>query len=196
MTEAAGRDEQPMIPTEPATEPATAANPAAFALPRYQLAPRGTLSAPVVIETFPQGEAAQMGEAFAAIDPRATYAFPAAAMRQYFETSEPGAPRFRLMSGDRVAGAAGLRLNWLRGPYIQFLALLPGMQRQGIGTAVLAWIEGEARSAGERNLWIAASAINRGAIQLYERLGFRDTAWLDDLVCDGHTEILMRKRLV
>ena len=44
-------------------------------------------------------------------------------------------------------------------------------------------------------LWIAASEVNAHARQLYERLGFREIAKLDDLVCDGRAEILYRKRL-
>ena len=54
----------------------------------------------------------------------------------------------------------GLRLNWMRGPYVQFLAVLPPFQCQGLGTALLAWVEAQARAEGERNLWIAASEIN------------------------------------
>ena len=36
-----------------------------------------------------------------------------------------GAPRFAVWLGGKLAGAAGLRLNWLRGPYVQFLGVLP-----------------------------------------------------------------------
>jgi len=56
-------------------------------------------------------------------------------------------------------------------------------------------MEREARAAGERNLWVAVSEINTDAQRLYERHGFIQAARLDDLACDGRTEILMRKRL-
>jgi ribosomal protein S18 acetylase RimI-like enzyme len=94
-----------------------------------------------------------------------------------------------------VAGAAVVRPGWLRGPYLQFLAVVPEAQGRGIGGALLAWMEREARGAKERNLWVAASEINTGAIRLYERFGFRQIATLDDLAWDGRAEILMRKRL-
>ena len=83
----------------------------------------------------------------------------------------------------------------MRGPYIQFLAVLPPYQRQGLGSAVVAWVEAQARLGEERNLWIAASEINTDARRLYEHLGFREVAKLDDLVCKGRAEILYRKRL-
>jgi ribosomal protein S18 acetylase RimI-like enzyme len=57
-------------------------------------------------------------------------------------------------------------------------------------------MEREARMAGERNLWVAASEINDGAMRLYERYGFKRIARLDDLAWDGRAEILFRKKLV
>jgi ribosomal protein S18 acetylase RimI-like enzyme len=104
-------------------------------------------------------------------------------------------PRKDLRREGEIAGGIGLRLNWLRGPYIQFLAVLPRFQCQGLGSAVIAWVEAQARTGDERNLWIAASEINTHARQLYERLGFREIAKLDDLVCDARAELLYRKRL-
>jgi diamine N-acetyltransferase len=170
----------------------TAAAP--FASLRYEVPVDGA-EAPLIMEPLPIEEAERLAAAFAAIDPWATYAYPASALATYLGGHEPGAPRFLLTFGGAIAGAMGLRLAWLRGPYIQFLALLPDFQRRGFGSAVLAWVEQETRNANERNLWVAASAINTDAIRLYERHGFRDVAWLDSLVCDGRSEILMRKRL-
>ena len=72
---------------------------------------------------------------------------------------------------------------------------MPRFQRRGLGRTVLDWIEGEVRAIKERNLWVAASEINSDALRFYERHGFAQTARLDDLVYDGRTEILLRKRL-
>ena len=110
--------------------------------------------------------------------------------------TEPGAPRLALLLDNALAGAAVVRPGWLRGPYLQFLAVVPGAQGRGIGSAFMAWMEREARDAKERNLWVAASEINTGAIRLYERQGFKQIATLDDLAWDGRAEIFMRKRLV
>ena len=72
---------------------------------------------------------------------------------------------------------------------------MPAWQGRGLGSALLLWLEREARAAGERNIWVAVSEINAAAIRLYERHGFKQAAKLDDLVYDGRAEILMRKRL-
>lgn len=169
--------------------------PAPFASEHYELAaPEGCAEA-LVVASLPECEARRLGEAFAAIDPWAAYAYPASALAAYFGSQEPGAPRFLLMLGGEIAGALGVRLAWLRGPYVQFLGLLPKFQRRGLGSVALAWVEHEARSAGNRNLWVAASQINADALRFYERHGFAQVANLDDLVYDGRTEILLRKRL-
>lgn len=162
---------------------------APFSAAPYEL-PAGSLTAPL-----PDDSALSLADAFAALPPWACYAYPASALGAYLSKREPGAPRFLLRAANETAGAVGLRLSWLRGPYIQFLGILPAFQRQGIGASILAWAEREARSGGERNLWIAASEINAGAIRFYERHGYSAAARLDGLVCDGRTEILYRKRL-
>ncbi|MBZ0210095.1 MAG: GNAT family N-acetyltransferase [Hyphomicrobium sp.] len=165
---------------------------AMFARARYELPVEG---GPLVITPLGAAEGDRLGVVFAAIDPWAAYAYPAAALSRFLAASEPAAQRLQLSLGDDVAGAAVIRTRWLRGPYLQFLAVVPGLQGRGIGSTVLRWMEREARMARERNLWVVASEINAGAMRFYERHGFEPTARLDDLVCDGRTEILMRKRL-
>jgi ribosomal protein S18 acetylase RimI-like enzyme len=113
----------------------------------------------------------------------------------YLAAQEPGAPRLLLRIDGEIAGAVGLRLNWLRGPYLQFLGVLPVFQRRGLGNAVLDWFERETRKGNDRNLWVAASDFNAGAIRFYEAHGFKQVARLDGLVRDERAEILLRKRL-
>jgi diamine N-acetyltransferase len=140
-------------------------------------------------------ETATLGDAFAAIDPWARYPYPANALQSYFATLEPGAPRYAIRNGGALAGAVGIRFNWLSGPYVQFLGLLPGHQSQGTGGRVLRWLEDDARKHGARNLWVAAADFNADAIRFYERFGFISVAQLDDLVRNGRTERLLRKKL-
>lgn len=140
-------------------------------------------------------EAQSLGAAFAAMPPWSAYPFSADALAAYLARSEPHAPRRAITCGGEIAGAVGWRLDWLRGPYLQFLGLLSAYQGRGLGEAVLTWLEHEARTAGERNLWVAVSDFNHGAIRFYARHGYVETARLDDLVRDGRSEILMRKRL-
>lgn len=168
--------------------------PAKFDAPRYELRlPGGRF---ITLRALTPEEALRLGEAIAAIDPWRAYGYPASALRRMLAAHEAGAPRFALLVEGNVVGAAVIRTAWLRGPYLQFLALLPEAQRRGIGTAFLEWMEREARAGDERNLWVAASEINVDAIRFYERHGFIRVAALDDLVHDNRTELLLRKRLV
>jgi diamine N-acetyltransferase len=167
-----------------------------FLAERYELEARGQLGERLIMARMLPHEAEALGPALAAIDPWATYpSYPASALSAYLGKDEPGAPRYSLHTGDALAGAVGLRLDWLRGPYLQLLGLLPGYQGCGFGAAVLAWIEREARVAKQRNLWVVASDFNSGALRFYERCGFTRVAALEALVADGCDEILLRKRL-
>ncbi|PPD31258.1 MAG: GNAT family N-acetyltransferase [Hyphomicrobium sp.] len=136
-----------------------------------------------------------LGEAFAALSPWRDYPFSAAALAGYFRGIQPDAPRLAIRVGDQVAGIAGLRRSWLRGPYLQFLGVLPAYQGHGLGSAVLDWFERDARAMEERNLWAATSDFNGDAFRFYTRAGYRETARIDGLIRDDRTEILMRKRL-
>ena len=160
-----------------------------------ELAPHATHGA-LTLAPFTRDTAAAAAATLAAMSPWADYPYPAAALERYFATQEPGAPRYAVVADGALAGALGLRLNWLRGPYIQTLAVFPDHRGAGTGSSLLAWIEREARSAGERNMWVCASAFNEGALHFYERCGFVRTADLPGLVADPVTEILLRKRLV
>jgi ribosomal protein S18 acetylase RimI-like enzyme len=134
-----------------------------------------------------------LAERFAAIDPWAAYPYPPSGLAAYFSTEEPNAPRFVLTVGDAAAGAVGMRLNWLRGPHVQFLGVLPGFQGDGLGTRLLEWIESQ--SGGQRNLWLTVSDFNHRARAFYERHGFVVVAPLPGLVREDRTELLLRKQL-
>lgn len=140
-------------------------------------------------------EGQTLGPQIAAMFPWSAYGYPASALSRFLAAAEPGASRLGFVVDGDVVGCAVIRPIWLRGPYLNFLALLPAAQRRGIGGAFLDWMESEARAAEDRNMWVAASEINAGAIRLYERYGFHKTALLDALVYDDRNEVLFRKRL-
>jgi len=148
-----------------------------------------------LVSPLASDDADRLGAAFAGIDPWATYGYAAETLAKFLAIQEPGAQRIGFIAGGKAIGAAVVRPGWLRGPYLQFFALLPEAQGHGMGSAFLSYMESEARAARERNLWVAASQINDGAIRLYERHGFTRIADLEDLAWDGRTEILFRKRL-
>jgi diamine N-acetyltransferase len=153
--------------------------------------------APVAITLTPlrEGEADYLGEVFAAIDPWKGYPFTSAALAMYFAQIETDAPRFALRLGDDLAGLVGLRLNWLRGPYLQFLGIVPAFQKASLGRLALDWIDHEARSASAHNVFVCATDSNALAIKFYEGHGFQRVGDLPDLVQSHKTEVLFRKKL-
>lgn len=116
-------------------------------------------------------------------------------LTSYLAGEDDGAQRYAIAMNGATAGVVCIRFPWLKGPYIELLAVLPGYQGQGIGTAVLSFIETEAMRAGSRNVWVCASQFNSAARRFYERGGFAEVGTLPDLVTDGFAELLLRKRL-
>jgi ribosomal protein S18 acetylase RimI-like enzyme len=154
-----------------------------------------TLSDTLALSVITPTQAPVIAALFAAIDPWKSYPITADQLTGFFSTIEPGAPRFAIHIDGTLAGAVSLRTNWFRGPYIQTFALGPAHQGRGAGATVMAFIEREARATAERNLWVAVSDFNVDAQRFYVRHGFAQTAAIPDLVRDGRTELLLRKRL-
>ena len=167
-----------------------------FAAITYDLASGRDPANRVALGPVPPAETLRLATSFAAIDPWARYAYQPTRLAAFFSGSEPSAPRYALYADGNIAGVVGLKLDWLRGPFLQFLGILPEAQGQGLGSSVLAWIELEARRGGHGNLWVTASDFNVRALDLYRRHGYEETARLDGLVNDEHAEILLRKRLL
>lgn len=140
--------------------------------------------------------AMRLGEGLAAIDPWARYRYTPEALATFLSMREEQAPRSEILSEGALAGALCIRDNWLRGPYLQFLGVLPGFQNRGLGRAALAFFEDRARQQAARNIWVVASEFNHGALAFYERFGFVRIATLDGLAAEGIGEILLRKRLI
>ncbi len=157
---------------------------------------RGGSTVAVSFRPMTRETADSLGSAFAAIDPWARYNYSAEALSKYFRDKEEDAPRYEVVADDVIAGAICIRKNWLRGPYLQFLGILPSFQSQGVGGAALAWFEADARKDKAQNIWVVASDFNAGALAFYERFGFVRVATLDGLVSDKADEILLRKRLI
>jgi len=153
---------------------------------------------PITLADVDQAAAAVLADAFASMSPWSHYPFTPDALAKYLTTKEVGAPRYvlRCADGSNLAiGALGLRENWLRGPYIQFLGLTKSFQCRSVGEALLYEIETHARGDGAQNLWVMASAFNKRAQNFYCRFGFSPVADIDALVSVDQTEVLLRKRL-
>jgi diamine N-acetyltransferase len=137
--------------------------------------------------------AARVAASIVAIPPWSVMSYPADALARFLAASDGGASRYLVEIGGEEAGAVSVRFPWLKGPYLELLALLPGFQGQGIGASILAWFEQEGLRLGARNLWVCASSFNTRALRFYGRHGFKPAATLPGLVADGYDEILLRK---
>lgn len=168
------------------------ARPHPFRAERYELGASGLWLSAVSVE-----ESMALGVALAAIDPWARYGTTAANLAALLTAAADGGIRLAVRSQASTApiGVMVIRYPWLVGPYMQFLAVLPGHQGAGVGQALLGWFEAEARSGNARNLWICAADFNERAQSLYARFGFEVVVSLDDLIKPGIDEILMRKQL-
>jgi diamine N-acetyltransferase len=140
------------------------------------------------------GDIAPLAEALSGMDPWARLGYEAAALTRYLERDDPALTRWVVDKGGEAAGLLALRSPWLRGPYIELFAVLPGFQGLGLGTSVMDWA---ARHAAEiaPNLWACVSGFNAPARAFYASNGFTEVVELDGLVQAGMGEILLRRRL-
>lgn len=73
-----------------------------------------------------------------------------------------------------VVGFAGCSFNWLHGEaHITNIAVTPGYQRQGIGTAFLRTLQEVAVDNGMKTMSLEVRVENTGARRLYRQLGFQ-----------------------
>ena len=126
-----------------------------------------------------------------ALTPWRELGYSAAGLAAYLARPDPGLHRFRITRGEATAGVLGVRYPWLRGPYLELIALLPGHEGQRLGGRILDWMRRQAPDAN--SLWALVSAFNEPAHAFYARHGFREVAPLPDLVAPGFEEILLRK---
>lgn len=76
-------------------------------------------------------------------------------------------------AGDVLAGFVALRTEaWNRRAAVWHLYVAAGWRGQGLGARLLDALEGAARLAGARTLWLETSNVNCAAIQFYQRVGF------------------------
>jgi len=70
-----------------------------------------------------------LAEAIVAIPPWSVMPYPADAMARFLAASADGAYRYLVEAGGKPAGAVSIRHPWLKGPYLELLALLPPLIR-------------------------------------------------------------------
>ncbi len=129
------------------------------------------------------------------MDPWRRYGIASAQLASYLAPGPVGQPRYLLIEDDMIAGLVTLKLGWMFGTYLNLLAVLPGHQRKGLGSAALQWLESFGKERQERNQFVVTSAFNAPGLALYQRHGFVAIADMPGLIDDTETEILLRKRL-
>lgn len=139
------------------------------------------------------GEAKELAAELAEMDPWVTLGHGQRALATWMTREDPGLKRYAIRCGSQTAGITGVRHPWLKGPYLELVAVLPAYQNTGIGSSALRWFDAEARKTS-KNSWLLVSSFNVSAKRFYERYGWKEAAVLPGLAADGHDEVLMRKR--
>lgn len=135
------------------------------------------------------GDIEVLAPALAALDPWRTLGFSAAGLAGYLGRDDGALTRMVAERDGAAVAVVVLRRPWLRGPYIELLAVLPTAQGGGLGRQLVEW----AAAQGGGNLWACVSAFNAAARAFYARSGFAEVAELPDLVVAGQQEILLRR---
>jgi ribosomal-protein-alanine N-acetyltransferase len=103
---------------------------------------------------------------------------------ELFVARESGQPvGFLLMHAYGFAGA----------PYIASVAVAEKARGKGIGSQLLAFAE--EYFAGRRFIFLCVSSFNHRAQQLYYRLGYKRVGEIPNYVVEGHSELLLGKKL-
>jgi len=139
--------------------------------------------------------AALFGESLARIDPWLKLGYSSSGLARYLSAITPERQAFALLLGGTPAACLTVRPNWLRGPLLELLAVLPGHQGKGLGRDILAWLAEETQRLGQANLWTLSSEFNESARAFYRCQGFEEAGVLPGLVSPEETEILLRLRL-
>lgn len=139
-------------------------------------------------------DASSTAEILCAMDPWKTLAVPGETMCAYLMKSDPALRKYSVFVEEKIAGIVAVRYPWLRGPYLELLAVFPEYQGRGIGRRIIEWMAVETSSRSS-SIWVMVSGFNRPARSFYEREGFSVVAELPDFMKKDLVEILMRKVL-
>ena len=82
-----------------------------------------------------------LAERLVAMDPWRTLHYRADTLAAYLGRPDAGFARFTVTVSGQAAGFVALRYPWLKGVYLELLALFPPHQGQGLGQELLLWVE-------------------------------------------------------
>ena len=113
-----------------------------------------------------QRSCASLAAGIVAMEPWSVMNYPADKLAAFLARPDAGAARYVVSVRGEEAGVVSVRHPWLKGPYLELLALLPAAQSQGIGSSIMAWFETAGLKHQARNLWVCASSFNARALRL------------------------------
>jgi ribosomal protein S18 acetylase RimI-like enzyme len=148
---------------------------------------------PLISQLVPH-EVPLIAATLASIDPWLTLNYHANDLQTYLTKEDAALMRWKIVHQNRIAGAVCVRQPWLRGPYIELLAIFPDFQNLGLGREVIDLLVTQAKK-NSKNLWAVVSDFNASAQQFYRKNNFLEIGPLDDLVQPGNREILLRRIL-
>ena len=97
-----------------------------------------------------------------------------------------------LRSGEVIAGFIILQTGGTFSGYIQTICIGEDQRGKGLGTRLIEFCEKRTLEFSP-NIFICVSSFNKGAYELYQRLGFRLVGRLENFVIQGFDELLLRK---
>lgn len=141
-----------------------------------------------------EGEPERLGRLCAGIDPYQRLGQSAAALTGYLSRHDLALFRFGIETSFGLVGIVAVRSPWLRGPFLEMLAIMPGARGLGLGRQAIDWVAADAGRIAA-NLWTTVSDFNDNARGFYRRLGFAEVSELPGLIAEGSSEILLRRQL-
>ncbi len=137
-------------------------------------------------------EAKKIAANMVLIDPWRALSYSANQLENYLVSPDPALYRFTVRVDNHIAGVVAIRYPWLRGPYLELIAIFPDYQQRGLGTIILQWLEQQAKTT-TTNLWVLVSSFNKVAKAFYFQQGFKEIGPIEGLVSTQSTELLLRK---
>ena len=96
---------------------------------------------PACLSPLEPRSCASLAAGIVAMEPWSVMNYPAGKLAAFLASSDAGAARYVVTVKGEEAGVVSVRHPWLKGPYLELLALLPQAQNQGIGSSIMAWLE-------------------------------------------------------
>ncbi|MEK6783303.1 MAG: GNAT family N-acetyltransferase [Bacteroidota bacterium] len=94
--------------------------------------------------------------------------------------------------GKEITGFVILQICGTFKGYIQTICIREGSRGEGLGGKLLMFCEERILKISP-NIFICVSSFNKGAIRLYDELGYKQVGELENFVKQGFTELLLRK---